>query len=350
MTEDDEEGAGEVKGYASSFDVARRAGVSRSAVSRTFTEGASVSPKTREKVLSAAAELGYSPSLFPKMMLTRKSALIALVIGALDHPDYAAVVELLASSIQEMGSRLLLFSVKDDQYIDEVISTILPYRVDAIISALAMRSIHAAQRCAKMNVPVVLFNAKVRNSFVGSICSDNVTGGREIASLLIKRGARRFGYIGGPKDNLSNEERFAGYVGRLMEEGISNIVMATGDFRFQSGYDAICEMMSGNAPPDAIFCANDLMALGAMEGARSRLGLRIPEDLMIAGFDDVPMASWASIGLTTVRQDAGAMVNEALEVLSLLLTKGSPPDGIVRIVSSPVIERATTLRKEPAIS
>lgn len=331
--------------YASSFDVAARAGVSRSAVSRVFTDGASVSPRMREKVLKAASELGYSPSVFPKMMLTRKSALIALVVGGLGHPDYAAAVEHFAYMAQEMGSRILVFAVKDDQFIDSIISKILPYRVDAIISALAMRSTETAATCANMGIPVVLFNGKLRNKYVASICCDNVTGGRAIAEILVANGATRFAYVGLPNNNLASQERLAGYVGYLMEKGLPGISIERGDYSYESGYDAAVRLMRGSSPPDAIFCANDLMAIGAMEAVRFEFGLEVPTDVKIAGFDDIPMASWPSHQLTTARQNVELMAEEALDVLNIMLRDGSPDAGILRVTLSEVVERRSSGRR-----
>ncbi|URK86273.1 LacI family DNA-binding transcriptional regulator (plasmid) [Rhizobium sp. RCAM05350] len=187
------------KKYASSIDVARLAGVSQSAVSRTYTEGASVSAKTREKVIKAADELGYGPSMIPRIMLTHRSSIIAIVSGGLYNPFYAGVVEKLSHAIQKAGSNVMLFSVNHGEYIDEIIPDILGYRVDGIISALSIVSAEAAERCMKMHTPVVLFNNKLSNEWVASICSDNVEGGRQIAAVFLKRGAKRFAYIGGKR-------------------------------------------------------------------------------------------------------------------------------------------------------
>jgi len=132
--------AGSKKRYASSIDVARLAGVSQAAVSRTFTEGASVSAKTRNKVLVAAEALGYRPSVIPRIMLTNRSSLIAVVSGGLQQPFYAGIVERFSREIQKSGSTVLLFSVNHGEYMDEIIPKILGYRVDGIVSALSIVS------------------------------------------------------------------------------------------------------------------------------------------------------------------------------------------------------------------
>lgn len=330
--------------YSSSVDVAKSAGVSQSAVSRTFTEGASVSPKTRKKVLEAADKLGYRPSMIPRIMLTQKSSLVAIVIGGMNNPFYAGVVELLSREIQARGSTVLLFSVDHGEYIDEIIPLIVSYRVDGIISALSIISPQAAELCAKMNTPVVLFNNKVRNETVASICSDNVAGGREIAKHLIDRGGKRFGYIGGKRGNMANEDRLAGYFGCLLEHGHRDVRIAHGEFKYEGGYQAMLELWKEKPDLDAIFCASDLMAIGALEAAKSELGLIIPNQLMIAGFDDIPAASWPTIGLTTIRQDGPRMVSEALAILdSMIAGQGTEKSGL-RLVPAPLVERSSTAR------
>ena len=331
------------KRYVSSVEVAQLAGVSQAAVSRTYTEGASISDKTRRKVVEAAEQLGYRPSAIPRMMLTSKSSLIAVVSGGLHHPYYAGVVERFARSIQREGNTVLLFCVDHGEYIDEVIPKILGYRVDGIISALSILSSAAAESCAKMKVPVVLFNGKVRNDWVASICSDNVGGGREVATLFASRGARRFGYLGGKRGNMASDDRLAGYAGRLTEEGDTGVAVDYGSFSYEGGYKAACALLSRPDRPDAIFCANDLMAIATIEAARAEFGLRIPEDLMVAGFDGIPAAGWPSFSLTTVQQDATRMVAEALSTLGAIAS-GPLSGGLLRVIPSPIIERRSTAR------
>lgn len=344
MDHGSEDDVGGRKKYASSLDVAKLAGVSQAAVSRTFTEGASVSAKTRAKVIAAADKLGYRPSIIPRIMLTSRSSLIAVVSGGLQQPFYASIVERFSREIQKSGSTVLLFSVNHGEYMDEIIPKILSYRVDGVVSALSIVSPEAAESCAKMHVPVVLFNGRIRNEWVTSINSDNVTGGREVAELFIRRGAKRFGFIAGRKGNMANDDRMAGYVGRLAEEGITDLRIEYGNFVFDGGCEAMRAMMRNGTPPDAIFCASDLMAVGALETARSEFGLSVPKDVMIAGFDDIPAASWPSISLTTIRQDGVRMVAEALSVLDDMISGNSRAGGLVRIVAAPLVERSSTRR------
>jgi len=332
------------KRYASATDVARIAGVSQSAVSRAFSEGGSVSPKTRQRVIDAAKQLGYQPNLIPRIMLKHRSSLIAVVIGGMHNPFYAGIVEIFSREIQKKGSTVLLFSVDQGEYIDDVIPLVLGYRVDAIVSALSIVSQAAAESCAKMNVPVVLFNGKVRNDWVASVCSDNVAGGRDVASLFIRKGARRFAYIAGKRGNMASDDRLAGYLGGLAAEGISDVSIVYGDFRFEKSFEATCELMRQDSWPDAIFCANDLMAIGAMDAIRSRSGRRIPEDVMVAGFDDIPAAAWPSHSLTTVRQNGPQMVSEALNIMDRIIEGKSAVGGLLRLISADLQERRSTAR------
>ncbi|WP_035971082.1 LacI family DNA-binding transcriptional regulator [Bradyrhizobium sp. WSM3983] len=328
--------------YASSIDVARLAGVSQSAVSRTFTPGASVSAKTKRKVLAAAAELGYQPSIIPRIMLTHRSALVAIVIGGMYNPYYTDIVDRFAKKIQEAGSSVILFSVDHGEYIDEIVPQISAYRVDGIITALSIVSQEAAEACAKMQIPVVLFNGRIRNAWVSSVCCDNVGGGREIADLFIRHGCRKFAFIGGTKGNLANDDRLAGYMGRLAEDGISNVRFGYGDFRYEGGQRIAREFFSSRERPDAIFCANDLMGIAAIEVARHEFRLRVPEDVQIAGFDDIPAAQWPSHSLTTIQQDAPKMVDEAWRMLDAMIEGSPEARGSLRTVASQLVERNST--------
>ncbi|URK86272.1 substrate-binding domain-containing protein (plasmid) [Rhizobium sp. RCAM05350] len=147
---------------------------------------------------------------------------------------------------------------------------------------------------------------------------------------------------------MASEDRFAGFLGGLMLEGINDVAVAYGDFRHDEGFEATKKLLTGRKPPDAIFCANDLMALGAMEGAKS-CGLRVPEDVMVAGFDDIPAAAWPSFNLTTIRQDGDAMIRRAMDLLTRMIDGEQLAGNSLHLISAPLVERGSTAR-EPAPS
>lgn len=327
----------------SSIDVAKLAGVSQSAVSRTFTEGASVSKKTREKVLAAARELGYKPSILPRILVTHRSHLVAVVIGGMYNPYYASIFEQFTRRCQEEGLQVLVFFVDHNEFFDDAIPLIMRYRVDGIFSSLALLSKEAADECAQMRVPVVLFNGKRQNSWVSAVCCDNIEGGRQVAKLLFDRGCERFAYIAG-SETLANTDRQNGYVGRLKELGVEDVAVAQGDFHYEGGLKAARELLSQQPRPDAIFCANDLTAIAAIECAKQEFGLRVPEDVMIVGFDDATFSKWPSYGLTTVRQNGAEMVDAALDLLSERWEKSDQIKGKLRLVPGTLIERSTTAK------
>lgn len=303
-----------VKRYASSTDVARLAGVSQSAVSRTYKEGGSVSSETRAKVLAAAAALDYRPSFIPRIMLTQRSNLVAVVVGGMYNPFYARVLEEFTTRLQQSGHQVLLVHADSGHKLDDAIPRLVSYRVDAIVSALAILSAEAADKLASLRIPTVSFNTPVHNQWISSVCCDNQAAAREIADLFVDRGARRLGFITGPDDSPASQERQAGFLDQARARGCPEPIVVRGDFRYERGVAAAHELLSGRSRPDALFCANDLTAIGAMDAARD-LCLRIPEDLMVAGFDDIPAAAWSAYDLTTVIQDAGAMTTEALAIL-----------------------------------
>lgn len=330
--------------YPSSTDVARLAGVSQSAVSRTFSEGKSVSDDTRRKVLKAAKKLGYSPNFIPRILLKHRSHLVAVVISGTSNPFYALAFEEFTKSLQKTGHQVLLIHTDSDHSLDGVLPRLASFRVDAVVSALPVLSEEAAQSLARINIPAISFNTPVKNRWVASVCADSAGGAALIADLFVQRGARSFGYISGSAGSHASCERLRGYQERLRRHGMDRIATANGDYRYDGGYEAILGLRAQGPLPDAIFCGNDLMALGAMDALRHELGLSVPDDVLVAGFDDVPEASWASYSLTTVIQDYKRMVADAMEVLQSMMTSGPTAGGILRVVPGNLVERASTRR------
>lgn len=297
-----------------SGDVARRAKVSQSAVSRTFTAGASVSPKTRDKVMKAAAEIGYRPNALARAMISGKSHLIAMLVAYLDNQFYPIVLEQLSRTLQANGYQVLLFMTEPGNQ-DEVVQKILQYQVEGIVMTSATLSSNLARECAETGIPVVTLNRYVANSPASSVTSDNIEGGRLVADFLVRGGHKRIAYIAGAEDSSTNRDREAGFYKGLAERGVTPFGRAVGGYTFDGASAAARQLIKNKVRPDAIFVANDHMAFSVMDVIRSEFKLRIPKDISIIGYDDVPEASWKGYDLTSVSQSSRRMVETTAEIL-----------------------------------
>jgi len=301
-------------------DVADLAQVSQSAVSRTFTPGASVSEATRRKVLAAAQRLGYRPNALARSLITRQSRIVALVMSYLENQFYPLVIERLSQRLQKENYHVLMFIADMDEGADGVLAEILQYQVDGIVLASALLSPTLARSCAEIGVPVVQFN---RVSEVGglarhassSVTSDNRAGGRLVAELLVARGYRRIAFLAGLEDSSTSRERERGFNEALAERGVRAMRRETGHYSFEGAQAAARRLFQGGERPDALFAANDHMAIACLDVLRQELGLRVPQDVGVVGFDDVPQAAWGAYRLTTVRQGVDPMVDATVALL-----------------------------------
>lgn len=303
-------------GKVTSLDVAKRAGVSRSAVSRVFTPGASVSKRTASKVREAAEELGYRPNVLARAMLTGKSKIIGLVVAYLDNHFYPTVLELLSEALEREGYHVLVFMASHAASdIEDVVEQILDYQVDGLVLASVALSSDLAKRCRASGVPVVLFNRKLETQGELAVVSDNHAGGRMLADHLVSLGRKRIGHIAGWEGASTQRDREAGFMEGLRAAGLGLYAREVGDFRLNHAKEAARRMFDRPDRPDAVFVANDYMAFGVLDVLRAELGLKVPEDVAVVGFDDVPSADWPAYSLTTVRQDAKAMVTATVTAL-----------------------------------
>ena len=298
-----------------SLQVAQRAGVSQSAVSRVFTPGASVSKKTAEKVRLAANELGYRPNVLARAMVKGKSRIIGLIVAYLDNQFYPDVLEKLSNALQAEGYHVLVFMASQTAgNIDKVVEEILDYQVDGIIAASVALSSDLTDRCLAVGVPMVLFNRSQDDPRISAVTSDNYAGGRMVAEFLLAGGHKKIGYIAGWEGASTQRDREAGFLSVLEEHGVALHARGLGNFLMEEARQATLEMFEQD-PPDALFVANDHMALAVMDTLRHDLGLRVPGDVSVVGFDDVPAAAWPAYDLTTVRQPANRMVAATVDIL-----------------------------------
>lgn len=301
-----------------SVDVARLAGVSQSAVSRVFTPGASASKKTVEKVRKAAEQLGYRPNILARAIVSGKSRIIGLVVAYLENYFYPEALEKLSNALQREGYHVLVFMASQRAgNIDEVVEEILDYQVDGIVFASVAMSSDIAERCQQAGVPVVQFNRYEDRKGIAAITSDNFGGSRKVAEFLLAGGHERIGYIAGWEGASTQRDREAGFLEGLTAAGRTLFAREVGNFDVEQARTAARTMfdVSADRRPDAVFVANDHMAFVAMDVIRHELGLSIPGDVSVVGYDDVPPAAWLAYNLTTVRQRANLMVEETVKAL-----------------------------------
>lgn len=316
--------------------VAHAAGVSVAAVSRAFTPGAPIQAEKRKRILAAAEAIGYiSPAR--RTAETIAAGTITLVAGDLLNPFYPTVLDALARRLQQSRRQLLVYALPGEADVDSATEQILAARPSAIIVTSAHLTSKMARACRQHQIKVVLLNRIQRDIRINAVACDNYQGGRDAGRLLLERGHRRIAFLGGIANTSTHAERARGFRDILGEAGLAIHSEASGAFEYRRAHLAGRAMLSATDPPEAIFCCNDIMALAVIDAARE-LGIRVPDDLAVVGFDDIAMASWNAYRLTTVRQPVERMVQEALNLID---DPGIRPadDGITRMLSGELVRR-----------
>ncbi len=262
-----------------SYDVARQAGVSQSAVSRCFKPGASVSKKMRARVMKVAEDLGYQPNAIARTLITRRSNMVAVVISQQTNLYYPEVLVQLSQRFSERGVRVLLFTLEHESDIDVLYDQIFQYQVDGVVEA-ARLSGEQIDLMDKRGIPFVFYNRSLKDRRVNARCCDPTEGERWLVNRLVNAGHETFGLISGPEDSSVSVERTQGALERLKELDVKSVTVVSGDYSYESGASGLLELKNKVGKlPDAVVCANDVLAFGCMDTARFQLGVNIPEDL-----------------------------------------------------------------------
>lgn len=297
-------------------------GVSQSAISRAFTPGSSISPQMRERILKGADEFGYQPNAIASMLTTRRSKMVGIVVSDMRNPFYPALIERLTQEFQRAGLQSLLFNVTPGARVEEQLHAIRTYNVDAVVIISATILSERMLAWATEGRRALLVN-RLTHTDIPSICCDNVAGARAVVDHFHAIGRRRIGYVAGLSRTAIAIERRSAFTTRLAELGMQLVGTASHDaYNYQSGYRGALELL--DAAPDAIFFASDILALGGIDALKNEARLSLPDDVAVAGFDDIAMASWPVYSLTTYRQPIDALASEAARLV-LLEAGGIPP-------------------------
>ena len=306
-------------------EVARKAGVSIATVSRALNNVGSVDDRTRLLVQKTARELHYVPNALGRGLSRRKTEAIGLVLPDLFGEFFSEVIRGTDQAAQQHHYHVLVSSSHSSRDEIEAALRAMRGRVDGLI----IMSPHIDARTLRENLPsglpVVLLNCAVEGGDFDSLSVDNFGGARAMTHHLLGHGHRRIAFIRGASDNLDAAERLRGFRRACAEAGLgsSDVLEAPGDFTEGSGYTAAGALLETTPPPTAVFAANDSMAIGALSAIRER-NLRVPEDVALAGFDDIPIAGYLTPALTSVRvhiSDLGALAMK--KVLRAIRERGS---------------------------
>lgn len=324
-------------------DVARLAGVSQSAVSRVFTPGASASKVTVQKVRAAAEQLGYRPDPLARAMITGRTRIIGLVVAYLENQFYPMALERLSRALQERGYHILVFMAENStDRVAEVVQELIDYRVDGIITASVSMSNDLTARLLALGIPVVNFNRGQDDARLTDITSDNIAGARRATEFLIAAGHRRIAHVMGWQGSSTGRDRAEGFRLAMQAAGLDPFAMIDGMYSRDTAATVARDLCTQTDRPDAIFVGNDHMAFAVMDELRFGLGLRIPEDISVIGYDDVPMAAWPAYDLTTIRQPVNRMVQATAEAI-LGLIDGTATPQKTRIDGPLMVRRSARL-------
>lgn len=321
-------------------EVAERAGVSRSAVSRTFTEGASVSAKTRAKVEKAATDLGYSPNALASSLTTGRTKLIGLVSNNFHNPLFLEVFDQFTRGLQERGLRPLLVNLTGDTDPAQSVRMLQQYSVDGVIVASSTLRPSFAEAFKLAGMPVVhsfgRFSAAPNVHVVGI---DNVGAGRMAAEALIDRGYKKVAFLGGPEGATSTQDRAHGFLTTLKERPDIEVSVSYAEaYSFDAGRSEMARLLQGNRA-EAYFCGDDVLSIGALS-AVADTKLSVPEDIGIIGLNDMEMARWENINLTTIHQPISEIISASIKlVIGTIEVPDRHPE--TRLFPCKVVERRT---------
>jgi len=328
-------------------ELARLMGVSQSAVSRAFTPGSSISPELRQRILRAAEELDYQPNAIASMLSTRRSNIAGIVVSELQNPFYPTLIEKLSRGLQQAGLQSLMFNVTRGSNVEEQLVALRKYNVDAVIVISATVVSGPSLRWATEGRAAVLLNRSIPEGGITTVTCNNVDGARTIAEHFHAIGRRRVAYVGGLPHTSTNMERQGAFIQRVAELGmVLTSSSSAGEYSFEAGYHAALELI-GRTQPDAIFFANDILAMGGMEALRDVAGLRVPEDVAVAGFDDISLGHWPRFSLTTYSQPVDRLVSATIDLISRQLADPEHPVTTLQLDGELFVRRSTDATRSP---
>ncbi|MDB6177441.1 substrate-binding domain-containing protein [Paracoccus sp. Z330] len=301
------------KRQVSARDVAQLAGVSRTAVSRAFTPGASVAKETRARIEAAAEQLGYQVNHLARGLITANTGLVALIAAEVQTPYRSALLAALTEQLQAAGKiGLLINTDRSDASVAQALKQAIAYRTDAAIVLSGMPDSSLTETCLRNGMQLVLINRDDERAGTLMIRVDDIGAGRQAFAALAAAGCRHIALANSAAGTASLQDRAIGFRQAAAEAGQKITEAEAGPTSYQTGLDLGTGLLSRKDRPDGIFCTTDLIACGVMDAARTRLRLKIPDEVSVIGFDDIEQAGWESYALTTFRQPVEDLARTAV--------------------------------------
>ncbi|SFL49281.1 LacI family DNA-binding transcriptional regulator [Geodermatophilus ruber] len=330
-----------------SWTVARAAGVSQSTVSRALRGDPRVREATRRRVDQAARRLGYVPNSLASGLVSRSTGTVAVIVSDLTNPFFPSLLTPVHDELQLLGYRVVLLTERTDLPTgQETLRRLLDRSVDGVLVTTATLGSRFAGELQRRGVPMVLLNRYIDGLDVDRVVSDNHGGALSGTRHLLELGHRRIAVVRGPANTSTSRDRLAGLQEALAAAGLvlDPALVREGTYSHQSGYQHARELLRLPTPPTALVCGNDVVAFGALDAALS-LGVRVPQDVSILGFDDIPMAAWEVFSLTTLRQPTGDMARAAVRMLAERIEHaGELGPGREQVFATSLVRRATVDR------
>ncbi|MBP1876393.1 DNA-binding LacI/PurR family transcriptional regulator [Ensifer adhaerens] len=324
------------RGFVTAEEVAKRAGVSRSAVSRTFTPGASVSQAVRRKVLKAARELGYRVNRLAQGLNNDRSNLIGVVGTNLSAPFISKQLDLLSIGLLRRGLQCLLLNAADARKdIAPLIELLFEFRAQAIVVLSGEPPSSIVDECIANGVRLILVNQRLDRTDTNMVLSDDSHGADLAALRLIAAKCQKVAVVSSASQTPAQVRRATAFTQRMQTAGVEVVAWSDGPTGYESGYQAGCEILR-DKKIDGAFCVTDLLALGFLDAARIEMHRRVPEDVSVIGFDDIPQAGWKSYELTTIVQSLSTLTDNVLTALET-----DEPATRLQVVPVSMIERKT---------
>lgn len=305
-------------------DVAEQAKVSISTVSRVLNDTCKVKEDKRLRVLNAAADLGYTPNPAAQSLHSRKTGAIGILLPYVSGDFYAELLNGIDSAAQEAGHMLLISTSHNSE--EELTAALrgMYRRVDGILVMAPVLTSNKVLESAPSGLPLVFLNTRTEGSSIPLISFDNYGGMRQMTEYLIEQGHTRIGYITGSSEAFDAMERFRGYREALQLAGIPILedLIVNGEYTQQAGFDGARRLLALPRPPTAIMASNDDAAIGALSAIQES-GLRVPEDVALTGFDDIPSSAYTFPPLTTVHIPIAELGRRSVRLLAAAIQAGN---------------------------